>query len=277
MRLLSAKKKPKAKARRASPRWRRLGRQLAWGSLGLSLLGLAGGLVYLWQIAWFSSQTERLAEATLLWTADLGLKVEDVLVKGRQRTQPEEILQVLQIDRGLPMLAFDPHDAKSRLEQLPWVEQAEVERRLPGLIFVRLTERRPMALWQHDRRKQVIDHAGAVIPGAKAEAFADLPLVVGPGAPGHTAALLKFLQYEPDLERQVAAATRIGERRWNLHLIDGIEIKLPEEGAPEAWQLLADMVREHGLLARDITHIDLRMPDRLIVRGRPQAAPETDT
>lgn len=279
MRLLSAfaKKRQKAKPRRANPRWRRLGRQLAWGGLGLSLLGAVGGLVWLWQISWYSQQTERLAQGLLGWTAGLGLKVEDVLVVGRKRTDPEEILQVLQVDRGLPMLGFDPHEAQARLEGLPWVASAEVERRLPGLVFVRLEERQPMALWQLDRKFSVIDRAGIVIRGARAERFGDLPLVVGPGAPEHAAALLKLMHREPELQSQVVAATRVGERRWNLLLSDDIEVKLPEEGAAQAWALLADLVREHGLLARDITQIDLRLPDRMIVRGRPQAAPETDT
>ncbi len=280
MRLLSLFAKPKrrkGKAKRANPRWRRLGRQVAWGGLGLSLLGAVGGLVWLWQIAWFSTQSERLAQGLLDWTAGLGLKVEDVLVTGRVRTDSGEILQVLQLDRGLPILGFDPHEAQERLELLPWVAKADVERRLPGLVFVRLEERQPMALWQLDRRFSVIDKDGRVIQGARAERFRDLPLVVGPGAPEHAAALLKLLRREPDLQRQVIAATRVGERRWNLLLSDDIEVKLPEEGTSAAWSLLADLVREHGLLARDITHIDLRLPDRMIVRGRPQAAPETDT
>ena len=134
-----------------------------------------------------------------------------------------------------------------------------------------------MALWQVDHKFTVIDRAGRVISGASAERFRDLPLVVGPGAPEHTADLLKLMRREPDLQRQVIAATRVGERRWNLLLSDDIEVRLPEEGASQAWTLLADLVREHGLLARDITLIDLRLPDRMIVRGRPQPAPETDT
>lgn len=275
--LFSKQQKKKKKARRANPRWRRLGRQAAWGSLGLTVVVAIAGLVWLWQIAWFSSQAERMAQGFLDWTAGLGLKVEDVLVTGRERTDAEEILQVLQVDRGLPMLGFDPHEAQERLLTLPWVANAEVERRLPGLVFVRLKERQPMALWQFERRFSVIDKKGRVIRGARADHFSHLPLVVGAGAPEHAAELLKLMHREPDLQRQIVAATRVGERRWNLLLTDEIEVRLPEEGTTQAFTLLADLVREHGLLARDITLIDLRLPDRMIVRGRPQAAPETDT
>lgn len=284
MRWLSGKKKTKAAAakgvrrtRRGNPKWRRLTRQGLWGGLGLCLLGVIGGLSWLWQSGWFAMQTQRVVERGLQWSAEIGLEVDDVLVAGRNRTEQSEILGALGIGRGLPMLAFDPHTAKERLEALPWIAGAEVERRLPNLVFVRLSERLPMALWQLDGRFSVIDREGTVIPGAEAEPFHGLPLVVGAGAPAHAADLLALLTSEPSLQRHVIAATRIGERRWNVHLHGGIDVQLPEADAAAAWSQLARLDRQHGLLARDITLIDLRQPDRLIVRARPGPDEETDT
>lgn len=267
----------RTRARRSNPKWRRLARQAGWGAVGLSLLGALGGLGWLWESGWFGYQAERLQVRTLQWTAEIGLEVDDVLVAGRNRTGQAEILRALEIDRGLPLLNFDPHAAKARLEALPWIAGAEVERRLPDLVFVRLTERLPMALWQLEGSFSVIDRAGGVIPGAEAEAFHGLPLVVGAGAPEHAADLLALLGSEPSLHRHVLAATRIAQRRWNVHLKSGIDVQLPEDDDAAAWSQLARLDRQHGLLARDITLIDLRQPDRLIVRTRPSPGDETDT
>ena len=84
-------------------------------------------------------------------------------------------------------------------------------------------------------------------------------------------ALLSLLASEPDLHRRVTAAVRVGERRWNLQLEEGVEVRLPEAGAEQAWTELARIVRQHGLLERDVVVIDLRIPDRMVVRASPGA------
>src|SRR5581483_533549 len=152
-----------------------------------------------------------------------------------------------------------------RLESIPWVESSVVERRLPDTIFVRLVERQPLALWQHNGHFSVIAAKGEMIQDEVGE-FANLPIVVGDDAPPHAEALLLLLATEPDLQKRVTAAVRVGGRRWNLKLDNGIDVRLPEEDAASAWSRLAALERENQLLSRDVVAIDLRLPDRLIVR-----------
>ncbi|MFQ6017889.1 MAG: cell division protein FtsQ/DivIB [Kiloniellaceae bacterium] len=226
---------------------------------------------WLWHSGWLGRQAGRAGQALLAATAQAGLKVDEVLVEGRRRSKRSAILEALRVERGGPILGLNPHAAKARLEALPWVRQATVERRPPGLVHVRLIERRPLALWQRDGKLMVIDRSGAVIRGAKVERFTHLPLVVGEDAPGHAAELLAMLDSEPDLKAMVAAAVRIRGRRWNVRLDRGIDVRLPERGAADAWARLARMQREHRVLERDVVLIDLRMPDRLVVRTAPGA------
>ncbi len=269
-------KRPRRNARKTSSwrLWRRTGNRRLWRRIGIgaaasvAVLGAAG----LWYGGWVERGLAAAGHAVLAATAEAGFKVDDVLVEGRARTKRSAILKALGVARDTPILAFDPHAAKRRLEALPWVRAATVERRLPEAIFVRLVEREPRALWQHRGRLAVIDRGGDVIPGAKPEAFADLPLVVGEGAPGHAADLLAMLDSEPELKTRVSAAVRVRDRRWNLRLDGGIDVRLPEQDPAAAWAELARIQREHDVLGRDVVIIDLRMPDRLIVRTAPDAA-----
>jgi cell division protein FtsQ len=212
-------------------------------------------------------------------SAGFGFAVDDVLVEGRVRSDSGAILKALGVERGTPILSIDPAAAQARLEALPWVSRAAVERRLPRIVYLRLTERRPMALWQLDGEISVIDQNGAVIPGVQSSRFAELPLVVGEGAAAHAAALLAMLDREPEFKPLVMAAVRVGSRRWNLRLRGGIDVRLPETEAAAAWAQFAKLEREHGLLARDVIAIDLRLPDRLVVRMAPDAklGDEADT
>src|SRR3546814_12816220 len=94
-------------------------------------------------------------------SAEMGFQVQDVLVEGRVQTPREELLQALNVERGTPMLAFDPRAARVRVESLRWVAEAKVERRLQDTIFVRITERQPIAIWQHDGQFLLVDDQAA--------------------------------------------------------------------------------------------------------------------
>jgi cell division protein FtsQ len=210
-------------------------------------------------------------------TATLGFRVGDVRVEGRATTDRNTILEALGAHPGTPILGVDLERARRRLESLPWVRSALIERRLPDTIYVRLVEREPMALWQHNGRVVLIDTTGSVIPVGRLDRFAKLPLVVGEDAPRHAAQLLAILASEPDLAARVTAAVDVDGRRWNLRIDNSIDVLLPEDDAAAAWTDLARLQRTSAILQRDVQAIDLRLPDRLVVRVNPeppkQAAP----
>lgn len=208
----------------------------------------------------------------IAWSGSLGVAVSEVLVKGRQETPTADVLAALNVRYGTPLFAFSPEDARARLLKIGWVADARVERRLPGTVFVELEERRPEAIWQYRGEFALVDAGGAVIGREDVGRYPDLRLVVGPDAPAHFAELFEILEAEPGLAPQVVAAVRVGRRRWNLQFERGPTVLLPESGIAEAWALLARLAREAALLDRDITRIDLRSPDRMIVRLSPDAA-----
>jgi cell division protein FtsQ len=153
------------------------------------------------------------------------------------------------------------------------VKRAEIARRLPDVIFVRVEERAPLALWQHDGQIVLIDTDGAVIQRDELGEFARLPMVVGEDAPAHAAELIGLLGTFPEIAGKLEAAVRVSARRWNLRLNNGIDVRLPETGLAPALARLDDLQREKDILDRDVIAVDLRVPDRLIVRIDPEAAP----
>jgi len=262
---------PKAGAWRRFRR-SRLARRYFWPAIGTVAAGAAGVVVWTWlsgaadQIA--AQTTARLAAASV----ELGLSVRDVTVNGRRSAPREDVVRALGARSGEPILLFDVDAAQARLESLGWIEGATVSRRLPGTIHVRLVERRPFALWQHEGAVALIDRAGIEIEGVQVAEFGHLPLIVGPTAPAHAGALVEVLASEPELLARVAAAIMIGSRRWDVRFDNGVAAKLPAEGAADAWRRIAEIERSDGILGRDIVSIDLRVAGRLIVRLAPGAA-----
>ncbi len=260
--------------RRAVPVWRNRVTLRLTAALVVALA--AGGGWWLWRGGWVERTADQVRWEIIAAAADIGFTVQDILVVGRHETPREELLSTLRLARGAPIFAFDLATAKRRVEGLPWVGAVSIERLLPSTILLRITERQPLALWQHKGRFALIDEEGSVIPAKRPERFADLLVVVGEDAPAHTAELLDDLAGEPNLMARVQAAARVGGRRWNVRLDNGIDVRLPEEDTALAWARLAEYERTHQVLARDVRVLDLRLPDRLIVR-RAQPGKTTTT
>jgi len=241
---------------------RSLGLVLLLGAAGLSIPGLID----------LTDHGSRLQNVLLTASGGFGLSVQNVEVDGRAVTQPEDVLKALDVARNAPILGVSPEKARLRLQSLPWVRTATVERRLPDTIHVQLVERKPLALWQHDGKVTLIDTDGVVIPTDHLDRYANLLLVVGEDAPTHTAELLNVLTAQPDLMKRVTSAVRVGERRWNLQVDNGITVEMPETGLADAWAHLAEIEHNHALLARDIQGVDLRLSDRVVVKQANDAA-----
>ena len=263
-------------AAKAPPRQRpahRLRRRAAIAGALAVVLGLlaAGG----WWLARAGIVAEAMAAAdahAALAGKSVGFTVENVSVLGREREDRQTILAALGVKRGTPILGVDLAAAKARLEALPWIRSAEVERLLPDTLFVRLVERRPLALWQRQGKLSLVADDGAVLAGEKLDAYGSLVVLVGDDAPKLGAALLAMLASEPALYPHVAAAVRVGGRRWNLRLDSGIDVDLPggrsRRGVAPARR--ARPRREPDGAQRPRRR--LRLPDRLVLRLPPEPA-----
>jgi cell division protein FtsQ len=204
--------------------------------------------------------------------ARAGLTVREVVLEGSRYTPRDLALQAVAVRRGEPTLGFSPQAARERLESIPWIERAHVERHLPGTIRVVVEERTPFAVWQRDNRFSVIDRKGRVLTTENVIAFSHLPLVVGAGAEHGAAPMVELLRRASALEQRVQALVRVGERRWNLRLRNGTDVLLPEGHEAEAVTRLAELQASNALLDRPLTTIDMRQPDKLVLRSPPTPA-----
>ncbi len=251
-------------------RHRRLLRPASIGVVGVVLLAMLAGLFRGGPggAGTLTTLRDRLGVATEAF----GFRVREVRIEGRANT-PEPLLRAaLGVSMGAPILGFSVAAARARIETLAWVEHATVERQLPSTIVVNLQERRPFAIWQNGGKFVVIDRDGQIVADQNAAQFGTLPLVVGPGAPAAAATLLDALSARPALQSRVTAATRIGERRWNLRTDGGTDIMLPEGAEIAALDRLLALQQDHALLERPLAAVDMRLPDRLVIRPQPEAA-----
>ncbi len=200
-------------------------------------------------------------------TADLGCKLENVLIEGQHNTPAESILTTLDADTGTPLLSINITEVRTKLENIDWVKTAVVERRMPRTIYIALLERKPIAIWQVNRQLFLIDEEGYKITSNshKIEEFSHLLHVVGTDANIYADKLIKDLSHYPELATKVISAVRYGERRWNLNLEQNIIAKMPETDFEGALIYLTELNKAGKLFNQNYKTLDLRDPNKYYI------------
>ena len=241
----------------------RRGAPLAVAAVLLAVL--FGGARWMWHAGLLQAPVESARSGLVAASADLGLRLREVLLVGRRHVPREAVLAASGLELGSPMLTLDPGRMRTRLERNPWIKRARVTTRFPDTVFIEIEESRPFALWQRDGRLRMVDEQGEVIADRDLHRYTHLPLIVARSAPARAKPVLDMLAREPDLKRRVRALIEVGGRRWNIRFDNGIDVRLPEDEAAAAWSELAELDRRHAVLARRISAIDLRIPGRIVV------------
>lgn len=234
------------------------------GFLVVSILG----------ILWFLGYPQHLYDSSLKgvqqFGISLGFRVQEIIVQGRVNTQQQDLMKVLQIDRGDPIFSIDLQQTRFRLEKLEWVRRATVVRRLPDLIHIKIEERHPIAIWQHHNQFHLVDEDGTAILTKNHRHYGVLPLVVGEGAPQKSPDILKILNDFPNIGKNLQALSRVRERRWNIYLVGGVLVKLSDYSLKKGLTILENLLSEQRLSVNNVNEIDLRTPERYFLRVTPE-------
>jgi cell division protein FtsQ len=167
-----------------------------------------------------------------------------------------------------PQALVNVAEIRQRLLAYGWVKDARVSRRLPDTLVIDIVERTPAALWQNQGQLALIDNQGVVLDRVPVDKMPDLPLLIGPGANAHEQQLSGIMAQVPTLKPQLASATWVGDRRWDLSFQSGETVALPEgeDSAKTALAKFARVDKQSGLLGRGMVRFDLRVPGKMIVR-----------
>jgi cell division protein FtsQ len=201
-----------------------------------------------------------------------GFRITTVAINGRKHLSQDEVLAIGGVSGRSSLLFLDAATVRDRLKANPWIADATILKLYPGRLQIDIVERTAFALWQQDGRLSVISEDGAVLEPYVSRRFVTLPLVVGKGAEVRARDFLALLDRYPQVRSVTKAAIFVGERRWNLRLNDGLDIRLPENDVGNALATLSKLDKEDRLFSRDIVAIDMRLPDRLTVQLSEDAA-----
>ncbi|WP_248308030.1 cell division protein FtsQ/DivIB [Bosea sp. AS-1] len=241
----------------------------SWLAVGFLALSLGSGFVIGGQ---YQAMQDAYGAPRHMIARMLGFGIDRVTISGLSGLSEQEVLVAAGIDAKTSLVFFDADEARKQLEANPLIREAQVRKLYPGEISISLTEREPYALWQVKGELFVIAADGTVIDKMDDGRFAYLPLVVGKNANNRASEYLALRKEAGPLAQHIRAGMLVSDRRWDIKLDNGMDVRLPEIKPEVAMQRLISLETNDRILDKDILALDLRQPDRVIARLSEEAA-----
>ena len=205
-------------------------------------------------------------------SAQSGFQLKQIAVTGRENTDATKLRKLIHVEQGQSIFALDLDRLHKDILMLPWVKSAALRRAWPDRLNIHLTEHTATAIWQYDGQAYLLDENADIIHSPLREEFSKLPVMIGKDAPAHTKKLLELIDAEPLVKSEFDSAKRLGDRRWDVVLKNGIILKLPEDDMEFALARIADAQKKYLIFSKEILSLDARFSDRLIVKASSGAA-----
>jgi cell division protein FtsQ len=141
-------------------------RGVAWVFGSLTLAGLCLGLVVLYH--------------QLLTCSAFCIKdINNIEIEGAKRLSPSVLLQQARLGPGLNLLAVRPGQVERALMAHPWIAKAEVSRKWPHSLHLKIQERDPVALAQIGEELLYMDRQGMVFKPLSPGDPHNFPVITG--------------------------------------------------------------------------------------------------
>ena len=201
-----------------------------------------------------------------------GFGIVQIDIRGARVLSRDELLRRAGVTPQSSLLLLNAEGVRAELKSDPRVAEATVRKFYPDRLEIVIEGRQAFARWQRAGKVHLIARDGTVLESDVQSARSDLPLVVGIGAEKRVGGFFELINRFPSVRDELRAGVFIAERRWNLRLKNGIDVRLPEEDPALALERLVALDRAKQIMSRDLTVIDLRAPDRVSVGLSDEAA-----
>ena len=196
------------------------------------------------------------------------LDVDEVTVAGATGARAEQVQTAAHIETGVPLLLLDTASAAARIEALPWVAKATVDRELPGTLAITVSERAPVAwVLGTDGSIRLVDATGYEV-SVVSTVPAGLPTIGGVAVDPAVATTFPVAarvaaELTPTLRPMVAGIV-VAHDQAVLVLVGGTQVRL---GAPHginakarATEAVLAAIANPEKTGAPVSYIDVRVP-----------------
>ena len=194
-----------------------------------------------------------------------GFTINNIQILGIKNIPKETIIKIVNNENKSNILNVNLLNIYNNLRNNDWVEELYIERVLPNTIKISIIEKEAIGIWQYEMSNKLITKNGEIISTANINKFKiDLPIIHGNHANKNANSILKILETNKVLTKNIWSLDYINNRRWNLHFKQGIIVLLPSKGVLKAWNQIIKLHKNYDVLNLGLTELDLRNPNKIL-------------
>ena len=194
-----------------------------------------------------------------------GFTINNIEILGIKNIPKETIIKIVNNEKKSNILNVNLLNIYNNLRNNDWVEELYIERVLPNTIKISIKEKEAIGIWQYEMSNKLITKNGEIISTANINKFKiDLPIIHGNNANKNANSILKILETNKVLTKNIWSLDYINNRRWNLHFKQGIIVLLPSRGVLKAWNEIIKLQKNYDVLNLGLTELDLRNPNKIL-------------
>lgn len=192
-------------------------------------------------------------------------------VNGLSERLENEVRKAIDIEFPVSVFHLDEETLREDLSGLPEISHFKITANGGENLIIDASPAIPAAVWRVNGKYKLIDTAGRSF----ADVFhpseePDLPLVFGKGADKAARDIPHLAKLSKPINEKIHAFIRVGERRWDVMLKNGLLIMLPANDPISSLEKVMTWENTHSITSRRLTRIDLRVPGDPLFRVLPE-------
>ena len=194
-----------------------------------------------------------------------GFRIKNIEIIGTHNLPNDYIKNIINKHNEVSIFSIDLPLVYKKIIQNSWVKEGYIERVLPDTIKIRILEKKPVAIWQNVNGNKLVTLNGEVISNENVNAFKNkFPIIKGYKAKENIHSILKVLDTNKKLAKNIWSLSFINQRRWDLHFNQGLTVRLPSKDILIAWKKIINLQENFNILNLRLTEIDLRNPEQIL-------------
>tara|TARA_B100001059_G_C17726363_1_gene523679 strand:- start:198 stop:1031 length:834 start_codon:yes stop_codon:yes gene_type:complete len=194
-----------------------------------------------------------------------GFRIKNIEIIGTQNLSRDYLKNIINKHNDVSIFNIELPLIYKNIVQNSWVKEGYIERVLPDTIKIKILEKKPVAIWQNKNGNQLVTLEGEIIANGNVNAFKNsFPIIRGHNAKENISSILKVLDTNKKLAKNIWSLSFINKRRWNLHFNQGLTVRLPSKDEFIAWEKIVKLQQDYNIVNLRLTEIDLRNPEQIL-------------
>jgi len=192
------------------------------------------------------------------------LVIKSVIITGCVNTTEDNIRSLVNVKTGDLITSINVKSIEENVKTNPWIANSHVFIDYPNDLKIEVIEKTPVAVVRQGNEKIIVNEKGDLLTKENVEKFKELPVIKSKKE--NVAEIMEYMKTQPYFYEEWISAELVNNRRWNIIISNGIEVKLPEENVIEALDKLNELRLKGQLFNYDVRSIDMRLSDRITLK-----------